>query len=60
MNNAVFDKTMENALSNRNIKLMRTDNRKYYLVSEPNYRTKKIVFWKYVSNRNEENNGSDG
>ena len=40
---------------------MRTDNRKYYLVSEPNYRTKKKkVFWKYVSNRNEENNGSDG
>ena len=40
MNNAVFGKTMENVRKHRNIKLVATDRRRNYLVSEPNYHTK--------------------
>ena len=40
-NNAAFDKTMENVRKHRNIKLVTTNKRINYLVSEPNYnRTK--------------------
>ena len=39
MNNGVFEKTMENARKNRNIKLVTTERRKNYLVLEPNYHT---------------------
>ena len=39
MNNAVSGKTMENVRNNRNIKLVTTERRKNYLVSEPNYHT---------------------
>ena len=42
MNNAVFEKTMENMRKNRDIKLVTTERRKKYLVSEPNYHTKKV------------------
>ena len=42
MDNAVFRKTMENVRKNRNIKLLTTERRRNYLVSEPNYLTKKI------------------
>ena len=42
MDNAVFRKTMENMRKNRNIKLLTTERRRNYLVSEPNYLTKKI------------------
>ena len=41
MNNAVFRKTMENVRKHRDIKLVRTERRKNYLVSEPNYHTTK-------------------
>ena len=41
MNNAVFGKTTENVRKHRDIKLVRTDKKIYYLVSEPNYHTTK-------------------
>ena len=43
MNNAVFGKTMENVRKHRNIKLVRTDNKRNKLVSEPNYHTMKLI-----------------
>ena len=43
MNNAVFGKTMENVRKNRDIKLVKTDNKRNKLVSEPNYHTMKRI-----------------
>ena len=42
MNDAVFGKTTENVRKHRNIKLVTTDRRRDYLVSEPNYHTAKF------------------
>ena len=42
MNNAVFGKAMENMTKHRDIKLVATERRKSYLVSEPNYHTTKL------------------
>ena len=39
MNNAVFGKTMENVRRHGNMKLVATEWRRNYLVSEPNYHT---------------------
>ena len=41
MNNAIFGKTMENVRKHRN-KLVTTERRRKYLVSEPNYHTTKF------------------
>ena len=42
MCNAVFGKTLENVRKHRNIKLVTTERRRNYLVSEPNYHTTKF------------------
>ena len=41
ISDAVFGKTMENVGKHRNIKLVTTERRRNYLVSEPNYHTTK-------------------
>ena len=41
MNNAVYDKTMENIRKHRIIKLVNDDNKRNKLVSEANYHTTK-------------------
>ena len=41
MNNLVFRKTMEKVRKNGDIKLITTEARTNYLVSEPNYHTTK-------------------
>ena len=42
MNNLVFGKTMENVEKHRKIKFITTERRRNFLVSEPNYHTKKF------------------
>ena len=42
MNNAVFGKAMENLRKYREIKLLTTESRLNYFVSEPNYQTTKF------------------
>ena len=42
MNNTDFGKTMKNMRKHRNIKLLTTERRRNYLVSEPNYHTRKF------------------
>ena len=42
MNNAVFEKNMKNVREHRDIKLVTTERRRNYLVSEPNYHTTKF------------------
>ena len=42
IDNAVFGKTMENARKQRDIKLVTTERKRNYLVSEPNYHTTNI------------------
>ena len=42
MNNAVFENTVENVRRHRNIKLVTTEMKIIYLVSELNYHTRKF------------------
>ena len=51
-NNAVFGKPMKNIRKYRDIKLVTTEARKNYLVSEENYHTTKNFSWKSIINRN--------
>ena len=43
MNNAEFGKTMGNIRKHRDIKLVKTDQRRNKLVSEPNYHTMNYI-----------------
>ena len=52
MNNAVFGKTTENVRKHRDIKLVTTERRKNYLVSETNEHTTKFFYRKLIGNRN--------
>ena len=49
MNNGVFRKTMENVKKHRDIKLVTTERRRNYLVSEPNCHTTTKFFKKNLS-----------
>ena len=49
MNNRVFRKTMENVKKHRDIKLVTTERRRNYLVSEPNCHTTTKFFKKNLS-----------
>ena len=51
MNNAIFGKAMKNVRKYRDIKLVTTERRRNYLVSQPNYHTAKF----FINNRNEQN-----
>ena len=42
MNNLVFGKILENVTKDRDIKLVKTERRKKYLMSKPNYHTTKF------------------
>ena len=53
MNNAVFEKIMENVRKHRDIKVVATERRRNYLVSGPTYNTTKFFTKKSISNRNE-------
>ena len=53
MNSAVFgEKILKNLRKHREIKLIITETRRNYLVSEPNYHTTKFIFRQFISNRN--------
>ena len=43
MNNVVFGKTIENVIKHRDMKLVTTERKWNYLVSEPNYHTTKLL-----------------
>ena len=49
MNNAVFGKTMENVRKHRDAKLIKTERRRNYMVSEPNYHTRKVFTEKVLA-----------
>ena len=49
MNNAVFQKTTENVWKYKGIKLITTEIRRDYLVSEPNYHTTKFFTEKVLA-----------
>ena len=52
----LFQKTLEKVRKDRDSKLVATERRKNYLVSEPNYHTRKLFTKKIIYNRNETKN----
>ena len=56
INNVVFQKNMKNVSKHRDIKLVTTETRGNYLVSESNYHKTKSFFWTFIGNRNKKNN----
>ena len=55
MNNASFGKKLENVRKNRDIKLVTTERRGNYLVSEPNSHTTNFFTERCFSSGNEKN-----
>ena len=55
MNNLVFCKTRENVRKHRDIKLLTTEKRRNYLVSEPNYHTTKFFYENVLAIETENN-----
>ena len=55
MNNAFFEKTIENVRKDRDVKIVITEAISNYLGSEPNYHITKFFFRKFISSRNEKN-----
>ena len=53
MNNAAFGKTIENVRKDGNIKIIAAERRTDYLVSEPNYYTKKFFSKIYQQQKGE-------
>ena len=53
MNNSFFGKTMENVRNHRDIKVVTSEKRRKWLLSEPNYHSCKKIFWSFNGNRNE-------
>ena len=49
INNSVIDKTMKNLIKHRGIKLVTTEKRRNYLVSEPSYYTTKFFTEKLLA-----------
>ena len=48
MNNEVFEKNIENVRKYKDIKLVTTERRRNYLVSEPNYHATKFFIEKFI------------
>ena len=59
MNNVVLGKTMENVRKYRGMKLVTTERRRNYLVSEPNNHTTKFFTNKFIGYRNEKNSNTN-
>ena len=55
MNNTLFGKTMKNMRNHRGITFVTTETRRNYLVSAPNYHSKKHFFETFISNSNKNN-----
>ena len=51
MNDAVLGISIKNVRKNRDIKLVATEERRNYLVSEPNYHTKFFLKKKKIANK---------
>ena len=56
MNNSIFGKTMENVRKHGDIKLVITERRRNYLVSELNYQT--VFHRKFAGYGNEKNSNT--